>query len=262
MEGFWNFFRKVMPVVLVGGPININNFSGLSREWVGVKIVSVSPSFLGKNKHINKIHRTTQESAGTVPGQSRDNPGTIPSNSFFVFRYRPKGVFGKGVGNSKNASEMRQKCVRNASKMRQNGSCFIGKRGTLQNVSEMRQNCVKNASKMRGTPLGENTFWTIPIFMSFLVYCFLVLANRLACKEYFLCDTVAQRRAMEEIEQLIAEVTVDPEDRIVQQHSSIRRAAFQDHPTSHNSGTFLEGSLEKGMRPWMGEITRLSTQNR
>ena len=32
-------------------------------------------------------------------------------------RYRPKGVFGKGVGNSKNASEMRQKkCVKNASK--------------------------------------------------------------------------------------------------------------------------------------------------
>ena len=71
------------------------------------------------------------------------------------FRYRPKGVFGKGVG---NASEMRQKCVRNASKMRQNGSCFIGKRGT----SKMRQKSVKIASKMRGTPLGENTFWTIP----------------------------------------------------------------------------------------------------
>ena len=53
-----------------------------------------------------------------------------PSASFL--RYRPKGVFGKGVGNSKNASEMRQ-------------------------------NYFKNASKMRGTPLGENTFWTIPI---------------------------------------------------------------------------------------------------
>ena len=66
-------------------------------------------------------------------------------------RYRPKGVFGKGVGNTKNASEMRQ-----------NGPCFIGKRGTFQNASEMRQISVKNASKMRGTPLGENTFWTIP----------------------------------------------------------------------------------------------------
>ena len=73
-------------------------------------------------------------------------------------RYRPKGVFGKGVGNSQNASEMRQKCVKNASEMRQNGSCFIGKRGT----SKMRQKSVKIASKMRGTPLGENTFWTIP----------------------------------------------------------------------------------------------------
>ena len=29
--------------------------------------------------------------------------------------------------------------------------------------SKMRQKCVKIASKMRGTPLGENTFWTIPI---------------------------------------------------------------------------------------------------
>ena len=35
-------------------------------------------------------------------------------------RYRPKGVFGKGIGNSKNASEMRRKCV----KM---GLVFVGK---------------------------------------------------------------------------------------------------------------------------------------
>ena len=60
----------------------------------------------------------------------------------------------KGVGNIQNASEMRQ----NASEMRQNGSCFIGKRGT----SKMREKSVKIASKIRGTPLGENTFWTIP----------------------------------------------------------------------------------------------------
>ena len=45
-------------------------------------------------------------------------------------RYRPKGVFGKGVGNSKNASEMRQK--------------YIGKRGTFQNASEMRQKCAEH----------------------------------------------------------------------------------------------------------------------
>ena len=57
-------------------------------------------------------------------------------------RYRPKGVFGKGVGNSKIASEMHQ-----------NGSCFIGKRGTFQNASEMHQNCVKIA---RNTFGGEH----------------------------------------------------------------------------------------------------------
>ena len=29
----------------------------------------------GKGKHINKIPRKSQENAGTIPGQSRDNPG-------------------------------------------------------------------------------------------------------------------------------------------------------------------------------------------
>ena len=46
-------------------------------------------------------------------------------------RYRPKGVFGKGVGNSKNASEMRQKCV-----------LFYWEETNLPK-------CVKIASKMR-----------------------------------------------------------------------------------------------------------------
>ena len=55
-----------------------------------------------------------------------------------VLRYRPKGVFGKGVVNSKNASEMRQKCV----KM---GLVLLGK----EEGSRMRQKCVKIASKMR-----------------------------------------------------------------------------------------------------------------
>ena len=80
-------------------------------------------------------------------------------------RYRPKGVFFFCSEKASAIARMRQNCVRNASKMRQNGSCFIAKRGTFQNASEMRQNCVKNASKMRGTPWGENTFkgfWTIP----------------------------------------------------------------------------------------------------
>ena len=69
-------------------------------------------------------------------------------------RYRPKkGVLGKGVGNNKNASEMRQKCVKNAPK----SVLFNEER------SKMRQKYVINASRMRGTPLGENNFWTIPI---------------------------------------------------------------------------------------------------
>ena len=63
-----------------------------------------------------------------------------------------KRCFRKGVGNSKNASEMRQKCV----KM---GLVLLGK----EERSKMRRKCVKHASRMRGAPLGENTFWTIPI---------------------------------------------------------------------------------------------------
>ena len=50
-------------------------------------------------------------------------------------------------------ARMRQKCVRDASKMRQNGSCSVGKRGTFQNASEIRQNCVKNQIKN-----AQNTF--------------------------------------------------------------------------------------------------------
>ena len=39
--------------------------------------------------------------------------------------------------------------------MRQNGSCFTGKRGTFQNASEMRQICIKNASKNARKTFGE-----------------------------------------------------------------------------------------------------------
>ena len=63
-----------------------------------------------------------------------------------------KRCFGKGVGNSENASEMRQECAKN-------GSCFIGEK---RNVPKCVRNASKIAPKMRGTPLGENTFWTIP----------------------------------------------------------------------------------------------------
>ena len=67
-----------------------------------------------------------------------------------LFRYRPKGVFGKGVGNSKSASEMRQKCV----KM---GLVLLGKeeRSKMRRkcISKLRQKCVKNT---RNTFGGEH----------------------------------------------------------------------------------------------------------
>ena len=87
-------------------------------------------------------------------GTNRADPFLpTPNWGLRFFRYRPKGVFGKGVGNSRNASEMCQKCVK---------MCLVllGE----EERSKMRQNCIKNASKMRGTPLGGNTFWMIPIF--------------------------------------------------------------------------------------------------
>ena len=62
----------------------------------------------------------------------------LPIRSLLKSRYRPKGVFGKGVGNSQNASEMRQKYV----KM---GLVLLGK----EERSKMRQKCAKIASKMR-----------------------------------------------------------------------------------------------------------------
>ena len=54
-------------------PININKFSGLSREWMGSNLFMCCP-FLGrKGKYINKIPRKSQDNAGTVAGQTREN---------------------------------------------------------------------------------------------------------------------------------------------------------------------------------------------
>ena len=71
-------------------------------------------------------------------------------------------------------ARMRQKCVKNASDMRQNGSCFIGKRGT----SKMRQKSVKIAFKpfwlkqtlaaiLPWAGLGEFA-WILRIHLSYL----------------------------------------------------------------------------------------------
>ena len=48
-----------------------------------------------------------------------------------IIRYRPKGVFGKGVGN-------RQKCIRNASEMRQKCVKNYWEKRNVQNASEIR----------------------------------------------------------------------------------------------------------------------------
>ena len=105
------------------------------------------------------------------PGQEQ-NPGPEnqdsqhmleqPRGSFpdhFFLRYRPKGVLGKGAGNNKNASEMRQKYVKNAPKR----VLFYWEKRNVPKCVKNKSKCVKNASKMRGAPLGENTFWTIPM---------------------------------------------------------------------------------------------------
>ena len=68
-------------------------------------------------------------------------------------RYRPKGVLGKDGGNNKNASEMRQTCVKNAPKW---VLFYWEKRNVpkcVRNTSKMRRKCVKNA---RNTFGGEH----------------------------------------------------------------------------------------------------------
>ena len=56
----------------------LKQLCGIVPEMGGGQIVYVFPFFLEKGKHINKILRKSQEKAGRVPGQSRENPGTIP----------------------------------------------------------------------------------------------------------------------------------------------------------------------------------------
>ena len=51
-------------------PININNCSGLSREWVGVRFVYVLPFSWAKRK-------TQKQNSQEISGKCRDNPGKI-----------------------------------------------------------------------------------------------------------------------------------------------------------------------------------------
>ena len=74
-------FAILFEALLISGgkkkPININNFAGLSRKWVGVKLFMCFPFFPGeKGKHINKFPgnlRKRPGQSGTIPGQSRSN---------------------------------------------------------------------------------------------------------------------------------------------------------------------------------------------
>ena len=68
-----------------------------------------------------------------------------------ISRYRPKGALGNGVGNVRNASEMRQKCA----KM---GLVSLRKEECARNASKMRLKSVKNArNTFGGEPLLEDT---------------------------------------------------------------------------------------------------------
>ena len=81
--------------------------------------------------------------------------GLAPKVLQNLWGYAELGIVQKVFSEKASAiAKMRQKCVKNASEMRQNGSCFVGKRGTSKMRQKLRQKCVTNASK---TPLGENT---------------------------------------------------------------------------------------------------------
>ena len=54
-----------------GKPINMNNFSGLSPEWVGVNFVYVLPFSWGKRE-------THKQNSQEIPGKGRDSPRDSP----------------------------------------------------------------------------------------------------------------------------------------------------------------------------------------
>ena len=52
-------------------PININNFAGLSRKWVGVKLFMCLPFSWEKTK-------THKQNSQEILGKGRESPGTVP----------------------------------------------------------------------------------------------------------------------------------------------------------------------------------------
>ena len=61
-------------------PININNFAGLSRRWVGVKLFMCFPFSWGKRE-------THKQNSQEISGKGRDSPGIIPGQSRENFVY-------------------------------------------------------------------------------------------------------------------------------------------------------------------------------
>ena len=62
----WNFFDR-----WALWAININNFAGLSRKWVGVKLFMCFPFSWGKRE-------THKQNSQEISGKGRESPGTVP----------------------------------------------------------------------------------------------------------------------------------------------------------------------------------------
>ena len=95
------------------------------------------------HQHLNYVSQSKQH--GPAARVLRAQTSVTRGGLRITIRYRPKGVFGKGVGNS-------QKCIRNASEI------YWEKRNVPKCVKiapEMRQKCAEHL-------WGGDTFWTIP----------------------------------------------------------------------------------------------------
>ena len=77
------------------------------------------------------------------PKESRKFPPNFPQN------VPAKRVSSKRC--SRKRCRQEQECVRNAAEMRQNGSCFIGERGTFQNAAKIARNTVGGEHLLDGT---------------------------------------------------------------------------------------------------------------
>ena len=87
-------------------PININNFAGLSRKWVGVKLFMCFPFSWGKRE-------THKQNSQETSGKGRDSPGIIPGQSRenFVYVFSCLLVFSRPQYPSKNPGMSRRRSL-------------------------------------------------------------------------------------------------------------------------------------------------------